>query len=131
MPEPTSRKQLRSFGLIVGGIFLLIGLWPHLRYGRDPRMWAMVPGVLLTLTALVLPGGLRYPYRVWMLLGFGLGWVNTRIILSVIFYLVFTPVSVVMRLIRRDAMQRLFEPDADTYRVVKPPRDASHLKHQF
>ena len=131
MPEPSSRKQLRSFGLIVGGIFLLIGVWPLLRYGRDIRMWTFAPGVLLGLSALVAPAGLRYPYRIWMLLGLGLGWVNTRIILSVAFYLVFTPVSIIMRLIKRDAMQRKFDPDADTYRVVRSPRAASHVKHQF
>ncbi len=131
MPEATSRKQLRSFGLIVGGIFLLIGLWPLLRYGRDLRMWAFAPGLILALSALVVPALLRQPYRLWMLLGFALGWINTRIILSVVFYLVFTPVSIVMKVIRRDAMQRSIDPDADTYRVDKSPRATSHMKHQF
>jgi hypothetical protein len=131
VPNSGSQKQLRSFGLLVGGIFLLIGLWPVLRYGSDIRIWAVIPGVLLTVPALAAPMALREPYRIWMLLGYGLGWVNARIILTFVFFAVFTPVGLFMRMIARDALKRDFEPEADSYRVPKTARAPSHMKHQF
>lgn len=130
MPEPSSPKQLRSFGLIVAGGFFVVGLLPVLR-GHDPRPWALLVAGAFLIPALAVPAQLRYPYKIWMFIGHCLGWVNTRIILTALFYIVFTPVSVVMRLMKRDTMNRSFEPELETYRVAKSPRPSSHLRHQF
>ena len=131
MPEPSSPKDLRSFGLVVGGAFLLIGVWPALRHGEPARAWALGLAAVLIAAGLVLPWSLRYPYRAWMLLGHALAWVNTRILMTVMFYAAFTPAAMVMRLIKRDAMTRRFDPSARTYRVAKAPRPASHITQAF
>ena len=131
MPEPKSAKDLRSFGLIVGGGFAFIGLWPLLRHGLPVRVWALALAGSLVLAALVLPWSLRYPYRAWMFVGHCLGWVNQRILMTLMFYVVFTPAALVMRMIGRDTMTRRLDPGATTYRVVKAPRPASHLRHPF
>jgi hypothetical protein len=78
-------KHLRSFGLTVGGIFAAIGLWPAVIRDEDVRLWAVALAGLLLLPALVRPRSLQTVYRVWMRLGEGLGWINARIILGVIF----------------------------------------------
>ena len=39
-----TNKQHRSFGLMVGGIFVAIGFWPLIRYGEGIRLWAVVLG---------------------------------------------------------------------------------------
>jgi multisubunit Na+/H+ antiporter MnhG subunit len=130
VPEPSSPKQLRSFGLILGCGFCAIASLPLIR-GQDPRLWALALGGACVISALAAPAILSYPYWVWMFAGHCLGWVNTRVILSILFYVVFTPVSIVMRVVKRDSMRRTFEPELDTYRVLKDPRPASHLKHQF
>ena len=124
-------KQLRSFGLIVGGIFAGIGLWPVVLRGTPPRLWALGLAVALLVPALVYPKLLKLPYRVWMTLGEGLGWINTRIILGAIFYGVFTTVGLCMRLRGKDPMRRRWEPDAETYRVECQPRPGSHMARQF
>jgi hypothetical protein len=131
MPEPSSVKELRSFGLIVGGIFAIIGLWPLLRHGLPVRVWALVPAAPLVLAALTFPRALRYPFRGWMLVGHCLGWVNSRILMTLLFYLVFTPTAIVMRAMKRDAMTRKLDAAANTYRVLKTPRESSHLSHPF
>jgi len=130
MPEPSSSGQLRSFGLILAGGFSAIAFVPLIR-GHNPRVWAFILAGAFVIAALAAPTILRYPYRLWMLAGHCLGWVNTRVILTLMFYVLFTPVSVVMRFIKRDAMRRSHEPELDTYRVIKSPRPASHLRHQF
>ena len=94
-------------------------------------MWALVPALLFIALAAAIPSALGYPYRVWMLISHVVGWINTRVVLSLVFYFVFTPVALVMRLIGRDTMQRKFEPDAATYRIPKSGRGSSHIKHQF
>jgi hypothetical protein len=128
---PQDPKQLRHFGLIVGGIFAAIGLWPAVVRGQSPRWWAVALGVALVLPALLLPGSLRPAYRVWMALGDVLGWINTRIILGAIFYGMLTPIGVCLRLRGRDPLRRGIDPRLHTYRVVRQPRPASHMTRQF
>jgi hypothetical protein len=131
MPEPRSIKDLRSFGLIVGVGFSIIGVWPLVRHGLAVRAWALWIAVPLALAAVLFPRLLRYPYRVWMFIGHCLGWLNTRILMTVMFYGVFTPAAIVMRMFGRDALARRLDPSATTYRVAKAPRQASHLTHPF
>ena len=130
MPEASSTKQLRSFGLVAGGMFGLIGIWSII-HKHDIHGWAILASAAFVFPAVALQSALRYPYRVWMLAGHGLGWINTRIILTLLFYVVFTPVSLLMRLFHRDSMRRNFDPALDTYRVLKDPRPVTHLRHQF
>ena len=132
MNSKSDIKQLRNFGLMVGGIFAAMGLWPVLFRGDDPRLWALVLAGLLVIPALVLPRSLGPVYRGWMAIGYALGWINTRAILGVIFYGLFTPIGMVRRLLlAKDSMNRRFEPEADTYRVLRQPRPSSHMKRQF
>jgi hypothetical protein len=126
-----TKKTLRQFGLMVGGIFLLIGLWPFVWRQEAVRIWVAVPGALLAAAGLMMPGVLKHVYQGWMWVGHVMGWVNTRIILGILFYGVVTPMGLVMKLTGRDPMRRAFEPDAQTYRVVCQPRPASHMKHMF
>jgi hypothetical protein len=129
-PQVT-KAQLRSFGLIVGGVFLFIGLWPAVRRGADIRTWAVVVAAVLIVPSLIIPTALRPVYTVWMAVGEVLGRINTKIILGLAFYIVVTPIGLVLRLMGHDPMRRRFEPKAASYRVTKEPRPASHLKKPF
>lgn len=122
-------KQLRSFGLIAGGIFALIGVWPAL-WRAQPRLWSLFLGVAVMALALVGPRSLAQVYRLWMTVGEVLGWINTRLLLSVLFFGLLTPMGLFMRL-RGDPMRRTLSAEADTYRVARQPRPASHMQHQF
>ncbi len=126
-----AKAQLRSFGLIVGGAFLLIGLWPAVKRGADICTWAVVVAALLVAPALIVPTALRPVYTVWMAVGEVLGRINTKIILGLAFYIVVTPIGLVLRLLGHDPMRRRFEPKAASYRVPKEPRPVSHLKMPF
>src|ERR671937_688372 len=93
--EKVDNKQLRSFGFLVGGVFALLGLWPFL-VGRDMRLWAVIPGGALLFLAALAPASLGPVYRVWMKIGHVLGWINTRIILGVVFYGMFVPMGFII-----------------------------------
>jgi hypothetical protein len=131
MTSDVTSKQLRSFGFTVGGIFALIGFWRLVIRGEDPRWWAVVLAGCLLVPAVVFPRSLLWVHKGWMAVGHALGWINTRIILSVVFYLVVTPVGVLRRWLGKDPMGRRLRPDLDSYRVIRKPRSPSHLKSQY
>src|SRR4249920_19340 len=128
MTQKAEMKELRTFGLVVGGIFSMIGLWPIIYRGDPPRIWALSVGALLVGLGLVFPIGLRHIHRIWMKIGHVLGYINTRILLGVIFYGMITPMGMIMRLSGKDSMHRVLVPEANTYRVVRPPRSRLHMK---
>jgi hypothetical protein len=70
-------------------------------------------------------------HRVWMTAGNFLGWINSKIILTALYYVVVTPVRLVMTAAGHDSMNRKFDRTTNTYRVSRKPRPAAHMKHQF
>jgi hypothetical protein len=131
MVTRVDRRELRRFGLIVGGIFGGIGLWPVVARGQSPRSWPLGLAVALIVPALVTPQALAPVRRVWMALGTALGWVNTRLVLGLIFFGVVTPTGLVLRLVGRDPMRRAFDSHAATYRVPRKTRPGTHMMRQF
>lgn len=65
---------------------------------------------------------LKTLYSYWMKFAHALGWVNTRIILSIVYFLIFTPLALIFRLIGKDPMERRFEA-ADSYWVKREARE--------
>jgi hypothetical protein len=124
-------KELRSFGLIVGGIFAGIGLWPAAVRLAEPRWWAVIVAGLLILPAVVCPSTLFWPHKGWMFVGHILGWINTRIILGLVFYAIVTPIGIIRRMLGKDPMGRQTRPELDTYRIIRDSRPASHLTKQY
>jgi hypothetical protein len=131
MAHTYTRRQLRDFGLLVGGIFGAIGLWPMVWRHQSPRFWAVTLAVVLVLPALVAPSVLKPAYRAWMALAEVLAWINTRIILGLVFFLVVTPIGLVMRLLGRDPMRRQFDRAGESYRIRCVPRPGTHMMRQF
>jgi hypothetical protein len=131
MQSNADHKQLRSFGLTVGGIFAVIGLWPVILRSDDPRWWALVLTGLLMLPALIFPGSLSWVYKQWMTLGHIMGWINTRIILGLIFYGLVTPIGFIRRWLGKDPMGKEIRADIDSYRIIRKPRPATHLRRQY
>ncbi|HMZ54733.1 MAG: hypothetical protein JSR64_05760 [Nitrospira sp.] len=131
MADSVEKKDLRNFGLIIGSLFCLIGLWPMIRYGEAIRLWAILPGGLLIPAGLMAPTILGPLFKVWMKIGHVMGLVNTKIILGVLYFGLITPMGVVMRLFGWDSMNRVLRQDAESYRVVRPARPHTHMTRQF
>jgi hypothetical protein len=124
-------KELRSFGLLVGVIFTVMGIWPVLFRGESPRLWAVVVGGLLMVLGALVPDLLAPIHRGWMWIGHVLGWINTRILLGIVFYGLVTPIGIVLRLMGKDTMRQAFSDVSPTYRINRQPRPRSHMKRQF
>lgn len=128
--QPT-KTELRQFGLVVGGVFAVIGLWPLVVRSESPRVWAMALGGLLLVLGAVVPQSLTQVHAGWMKVGHVLGTINTKILLGMLYYLLLTPMGLVMRLMGKDPMHRALTQGTDTYRVVRAPRPRQHMRNQF
>nr|WP_281722668.1 SxtJ family membrane protein [Nitrosomonas nitrosa] len=128
--HPT-QKDLRQFGLLVGGVFAVIGLWPLLFRSESPRLWAVISGCLLIVLGAIAPQSLKQVHAGWMKIGHVLGSINTKIILGIIYFLLITPMGLVMRFMGKDSMHRTIARDAPTYRVIRAPRPRQHMRNQF
>ena len=120
MEETLTTRQLRNFGLVVGGLILLLFSWllPAL-HGHPIAIWPIWIGLPLLLLGLIAPRSLRQPYRAWMAIGHGLGWINGRVILTLVYLLVLQPIALVMRLCGHDPLRRRWDANARSYREVR------------
>jgi len=119
----TSTKSLRKFGLTVGPIFLLIAWWlwrwHHWHHQTVIAYVLITVGVLLILVGFALPDALRGVYRAWMGLASAMGWVVSRIIITVLFLLVVTPLALLARLVRKQFLDLDMRRPAGSYWVHK------------
>lgn len=102
----TERGGERSFGLSVGGAFVVLGALLAWR-GRLWLAWgAGSVGFLLLFAGLVAPALLRTPRRLWSRLAHALGWFNTRVLLGAVFVFVFVPIGAWWRVRGKDPLAR-------------------------
>jgi len=106
MSSRTFRAE-REFGLIVGAIFTLLGFWWSYR-GKfvGPSNLLRAGGLVLLFSGLLVPRVLVFPRKGWMKLAEGLGFISSRIILSLVFFLVLTPIGLIKRATGWDPLQR-------------------------
>ena len=71
----------------------------------DVRLWVFV-AIVLALVGLLLPAAARAFHDAWMRLASALGYVNSRVLLTLMYYLVLTPYGFIMRLAGRDPLRR-------------------------
>ncbi len=120
IPTRLSRAELRRFGFTLGvpfGLLAAVSAW---------RGHTVAPATLggltatLAILALIGPGLLHPVYRGWMAMAQGLGWFNTRLLISVVYFLMMTPIGLVMRLIGRDPLARRLR-DRESYWIPRQP----------
>ena len=131
IPE-LDRKGLREFGLVTGGMLAsLFGLFFPWLLARPYPYWPWVLGGALALWALLAPASLKGFHRLWMRFALLLSRITTPLIMGLVFFLVITPMALIMRAMGRDSMAQRFDPNAMSYRIParKPPR--THMERPF
>ena len=130
---PKDRRDIRQFGTGVAIILLVVSGIRALRH-HDPHL-AALGGIAAVAAGLawLAPVAMLPVFRVWMLLARGLLWINTRILLGLVFYLVVTPLGLMMRLFGNDPMERRFDRKAATYWVRREPlpKDPARFRRQY
>jgi len=126
-------SDYRSFGLWVGGAFCaLSGLFYWWGFPTGFKVPATIGGLLL-ITGLLWPISLKYVYRGWMKFAFAAAWFNTRLILSLMFYLVMTPVAALLKLFGKKPLAIGWDKQASSYwiRREKVPFDPTRYEKHF
>lgn len=128
-PGPT---ELKKFGFVTGIIVaVLFGLLLPWVFDYQWPVWPWVISGVLWLWALVAPASLFVVYKYWMKFGHVAGWINTRIILGIMFFLVFFPAGIIMRVFASDPMKRKLDADSKSYRIESAPLERQHVEKPY
>ena len=113
-------RELRKFGYLVGSVFLLISLAGVFKH------WSLVilvilgiAGVYLLAAGLLFPVSLRRVYGIWMGFAFALGWIVSRIILILLFYLILTPIGIAARLSGKKFIDTSYPDSKSSFWIAK------------
>ncbi|MCG3120355.1 MAG: hypothetical protein ALAOOOJD_03014 [bacterium] len=126
-----TRPELRKFGLTIGIFLLAIAsfLWGKQRPSFPYFAYAGGGIILLGLAAPIL---LKPIYKAWMAFAVVMGFVMTRVILTIIFFGLFTPISLIAKLFGKDLLDERWDSDATTYWIKRPmtnfdPKSAENM----
>lgn len=99
----SSEKEWKSFGLTIGTILGAAGLFLWWR-GKDIYQYVFYLGVVLVASGFFVPHLLKNVYRIWMALGIVLGWIVSRAILILVYYIVIVPLGLILRALGKDLL---------------------------
>ena len=97
----SSRKNLKNFGVTIGFILLMIGAFLFVRE-KDLFIYFLSIGSILIILGGITPVVLKPIYKIWMTFAVIIGWIMTRVILSVLFFSIITIIGIFTRLIGKD-----------------------------
>ena len=97
----SGRKDLKNFGFTIGFILLMIGVFLFVRE-RDLFIYFLSIGSILIILGGIAPVILKPIYKIWMIFAVIIGWIMTRVILSVLFFSIITTIGIFTRLIGKD-----------------------------
>jgi hypothetical protein len=113
-------SELRKFAWILAALILLFGAivlpW---RWDLDSRPVSIGIAAILAAWGGLAPATLRGVYSGWLTLGHALGWVNSRIILALLFFGIVTPTALILKLLGKDPMKRKLGTTAGSYRTER------------
>jgi len=93
----------RSFGLVFFAFFLIVGLWPIFQY-EDVRIWSIIAAFIFLILGILDSKYLTPLNRFWMKFGLFLGKIISPIVMGIVFFLVVTPIGIIMKIFRKDLL---------------------------
>lgn len=128
---PSSKKDLRKFGIVMGiAMFVITGIL----FWIKKELFLVVPAIGLgfILLGLVVPVVLKPVQKLWMTIAIILGWFMTRVILSILYFLVFTPMALIAKVVGKQFLELKWEKSQPTYwNYRKDEFDKAQYEKQF
>ena len=130
--DTSSRSEQRDFGLVMADALVAVAL-VHCAIRGHLAAWMIYLADAFFLLGLLAPLLLRPIFAVWMKFAVGVNWLMTRVLLSIVFFGLITPMSLWFRLRRVDPLDRAWKPDADTYweEAEEQPDDPRRYFRQY
>jgi hypothetical protein len=130
--ETLDKAGYRKFGLVTSAIVVvLFGLAIPWLFSLNLPKWPWIGAGVLSAWALLAPITLKPVYIGWMKFGNVMNWINTRLILGILFYGMFVPFGLVMRLFGNDPMRRKLDRDSVSYRIECEPDTRENVEHPY
>ena len=118
----------RSFGIVFFVVFLLIALYP-LTYGGEIRIWSAMTSLTFLVLGLLNSKFLTPLNKLWFRFGIFLGKIISPVIMGIIFFLVVTPIGLIMRLLGKDVLNLRYNKSKSYWIEKNGPK--SRMKNQF
>ena len=118
----------RSFGIVFFVVFLLIALYPLINSG-EIRIWSVIISLIFLLLGLLNSKILTPLNKIWFKFGILLGKIVSPLIMGVIFFLVVTPIGLIMRLLGKDLINLKYNNNKSYWIEKNDPK--SKMKNQF
>ena len=125
-------KELRQFGIVMGvTIILLFGIiLPIVFTNKSPYLIWVISLILIILSWLA-PSSLRSLYSTWMKFGLMMNKITTPILLGIVFYLIITPMGIIMNIMGKEILQLKADKNKKTYRRKSVLRKKDSLERPF
>ena len=124
-----SRENNKGFGLLFFAVFLIIGLWPLIN-GESPRIVFFIIGLIFLILGLVNSKILTPLNKAWVKLGELLGKIIAPIVMAGVYFIVLTPISIIVRLFAKDLLKVKFSDKSKSY-WIKRDKDLGSMDKQF
>ena len=118
----------KSFGIVFFVVFLLIAFYPLVNDG-DLKMWSLIVSIIFLILGLKKSRLLTPLNQIWFKFGIILGKFVSPIIMSIIFYLLVTPIGLIMKIFQKDLLNLKFNNERSYWLEKKGPK--SEMKNQF
>jgi hypothetical protein len=109
------KYEIKKFGMGLTVLLCLIGGWQLYKGNIDVYVWFFGFAGLVLILSFFVPIILKPLYKVTHTVGNAIGWVSTRILLGIIFYIIFAPIGIILKLIRKDLLDERLDKDAKSY----------------
>jgi len=128
----SGKRELRQFGITIAVVLGLLGSW-FLWRERDGGYLLLISAILFLALGLLIPNLLKPLQKLWMTLAVLLGWLMTRVILTILFYLVVTPIGLLAKICGKDFLNRKFNKTAQSYWIPRKATtsDKKNYENQF
>jgi len=110
----TTRKETRNFGITIGLILLVIGAILFWKTNTSYLIFIII-GLVLLVSGLTIPIILKPIYFIWMVFSAILGWIMTRVILSILYYAIMTPIRLISRLFGKQFIELRWDKSKRSY----------------
>ena len=122
------KESTRGFGILFFIVFVIISIWPLFK-GGDLRLWSLIIAFIFLVLGLLNSKFLTPAKRIWIRFGELLGKIISPIVLSIIFFLLITPIGILMKILRKDLLNLRFTKDKTYW--IKRSKDLGSMNNQF
>ena len=124
-----SQSSNRSFGLLFFTVFIVVGLWPVTK-GETANIYLILISLFFLIFGLINSKILSPFNKAWIKLGEILGLIIAPIIMALVYFIILTPISLIVRMLGKDLLGLKFLKKQDTY-WTKRKKKLGTMKKQF